>query len=138
MRSARSAAVITWVYAAGFGIPAVPVSVYLRETGVSRCSGSCLRCTAARGRRDSLSTDTLTILLISFLLVTVAAAWAAWLLWRGSMLGALTSLIVLPVEAVFWLGFALPFPFLAGLARAALIAAAWRSPHWPVSARSRP
>ena len=39
----------------------------------------------------------------------------------------LLGLIVLPVEAAFWLGFALPFPWLTGIARAALLALAWTS-----------
>ena len=35
--------------------------------------------------------------------------------------------MLLPVEALFWYGFALPFPWLIGLLRAALIASAWPS-----------
>jgi hypothetical protein len=66
-------------------------------------------------------------LLIAVLNVTLVAAWAAWLLWNGSKVGALLGLIVLPVEAAFWLGFALPFPWLTGIARAALLALAWTS-----------
>jgi hypothetical protein len=33
----------------------------------------------------------------------------------------------LPIEAVFWLGFPLPIPWLFGAARAALLASAWKS-----------
>jgi hypothetical protein len=54
-------------------------------------------------------------LLIAFLIVTLVAACAV------------LGLIVLPVEAAFWLGFALPFPWLTGIARAALLALAWTS-----------
>jgi hypothetical protein len=59
MKPARAAAVVTWVYAAGFGGTALPASVYLLR--------------------------------------------------------------------VFWLGFALPFPWLAGAARAVLLATVWKS-----------
>jgi hypothetical protein len=34
---------------------------------------------------------------------------------------------LLPVEAVFWVGFALPIPWLLGVARVVLMALAWRS-----------
>lgn len=43
---------------------------------------------------------------------------------EGSKTGAVLNLILLPVEAVFWLGFALPIPRLIGIARAALLALA--------------
>ena len=33
MKPARAAAVVTWVYAAGFGIPTVPVAVFLLTQG---------------------------------------------------------------------------------------------------------
>ena len=36
------------------------------------------------------------------------------------------NLAMLPVEAVFWRGFALPIPVAVGAARAALVIAAWR------------
>lgn len=130
MRSARSAAVVTWVYLAAFGIPAVPVCFYLRENGRLPMLWDLFEMYGGpwSSRYDS---DTLIILLVGFLLVTLAAACAAWLLWRGSKVGALISLILLPIEAVFWLGFALPFPFLLGVVRAALVATAWRSLGWP-------
>ena len=37
------------------------------------------------------------------------------------------AVALLPVEAVFWIGFALPIPSLLGIARVVLIALAWRS-----------
>ena len=37
------------------------------------------------------------------------------------------SLALLPVEAVFWLGFALPIPWVFGVARIAFLALAWKS-----------
>jgi hypothetical protein len=35
------------------------------------------------------------------------------------------SLIVLPLEVVFWLGFDVPIPWVFGLARAALLTTSW-------------
>ena len=63
----------------------------------------------------------------AFLAVLAVAAWAAWLLWHGSRIGAVLSLALLPLEVVFWLGFALPIPWILGAARVVLTALAWRS-----------
>ena len=53
-------------------------------------------------------------------------AWAAGRVRHGSRRGAVVSAGLLPVEAVFWLGFALPIPWVLGAARVALLVAAWR------------
>lgn len=51
------------------------------------------------------------------------------------------NLALLPAEAVFWLGFALPVPWLFGVARVALVALAWPelegSPRQPTAAVER-
>ena len=46
--------------------------------------------------------------LVAFLVVTLVAA---WLMWNGSKVGAIVGLALLPLEAVFWIGFALPVPW---------------------------
>jgi len=71
--------------------------------------------------------DTFTWLLLAFLAVTLAAGWAAWLVWHGSKIGGVLTLALLPVEAVFWFGFALPIPVLLGLVRVVLLIAGWRA-----------
>jgi hypothetical protein len=126
MSNARIAAVLTWVYAAAFGIPAIPVAAYLLQNG--RLPTFLDLFPMYGGPWSSRVEDgTLAILLITFLIVTLIAAWAAWLVRNGSKAGAVFSLVLLPLEAVFWLGFALPFPWLIGTARGALLALAWKS-----------
>ena len=49
------------------------------------------------------------------------------MIWRGRRSGAVLNLALLPVEAIFWVGFALPIPWLCGAARVALLAAGWKS-----------
>ena len=61
------------------------------------------------------------------LIVTLVASWAVWLVWNGSKAGAVLGLVLFPVEAIFWLGFALPIPWIFGIARAAFLALAWKS-----------
>jgi hypothetical protein len=124
--SAQIAAVLTWVYAAGFGIPAVYVVPYLVR---NRELPTFLDLFPMYGGPWSARVEvrTLVVLLISFLVLTLVAAWAGWLVWNGSRAGALLSLVLLPVEAVFWLGFALPIPWVFGVARIAFLALAWKS-----------
>jgi hypothetical protein len=123
--AARSAAVVTWIYAAGFGLSTVPVSIYLLKRG---SLPSFLGLFDMYGGPWSSRFDDriFVALLISYLPVTATAAWSAWRLWQGSRRGAVINLALLPVEAVYWLGFALPLPWLAGAARVVLVAAAWK------------
>ena len=125
-RKVRAAAVTTWSYAAGFGVPAVPVAVYLLTRG---------RLPSFFGLFDMyggpwasrLKPEQFAVLLMAFLVPTGAAAWSAWGVWKGRKAGAVVNLALLPLEAIFWVGFALPLPFLVGVARAGLLAAGWRS-----------
>jgi hypothetical protein len=51
----------------------------------------------------------------------VLNGFAARWLWRGRRRGAVLALGLVPVGAVFWWGFALPYPPMAALARTVLI-----------------
>jgi len=126
MMKARIAAVLTWVYAAAFGIPAIPVAAYLLQNGRLP---TFLDLFPMYGGPWSSRVDngSFAVLLVAFLFVILVAAWAAWLVWNGSKAGAVLCLVLLPIEAVFWLGFALPFPWLIGIARTALLALEWKS-----------
>jgi hypothetical protein len=119
------------MYAAAFGLPAVPVSIFLLRNG---------RLPSFLGLFDSyggpwssafqFDPEELVRLLLTFLVLTVLASATAWLVWRGSRAGAVLSLMLLPVEAAFWNGFALPIPWLIGVARVVLLVVAWRSLTW--------
>jgi len=126
MTSAQTAAVLTWVYAAGFGVPAVPVAVHLLRHGTLPTFFGIFPMYGGPwfGR---VGHRTFVLLLLAFLVVTMAAAWAGWLVWDGSRSGAVLSLALLPVEAVFWIGFALPIPWALGVARVVMLALAWKS-----------
>ena len=65
-------------------------------------------------------------LLLVYSGVVLAAVLSGWLLWKGRKAGAVLNLGLLPVEAVFWVGFALPIPWLFGIARVALVSLAWQ------------
>jgi hypothetical protein len=129
MTSAESAAVLTWVYVAAFGGPSIPIAAYVLQNG---SLPSFLDSFVMYGGpwADPFEEGTVVLLLTGFLIVTLAAAWAAWLVWNGSKLGGVLSLALLPVEAAFWLGFSLPLPWLLGVIRAVLVIAAWNSLTW--------
>lgn len=126
MTNARVAALVTWVYAAGFGLSTIPVALYLRWRGQLPTFFDLFEMYGGPWSAR-LAQSTFIGLLVAFLAVNAVTAWAAWLLWNGSKPGAVLSLALLPVEAVFWVGFALPIPWLLGAVRVVLIVLAWSS-----------
>jgi hypothetical protein len=65
--------------------------------------------------------DTAVALLVAFLVVCVAEVVMGALLWAGRRSGVTLSFWLPPVEMAFWIGFALPFGPVLGLARTALV-----------------
>ena len=126
MNHSRSAAVVTWAYVAMFGIPAVPVAFFLVDNGHLPSLWGLFEMYG--GPWSSSHTDErVTLLLMVFLGLTLAAAASGWLVWATRRTGAVLNLVLLPVEAIFWIGFALPVPWLFGIARVVLISLAWPS-----------
>jgi hypothetical protein len=128
MSRARVAAVLTWVYAAGFGISTIPVAIYLAQRGTLPTFFGLFEMYGGPWS-SRFNHRTFVWLLIAFLIIAVAVAWVAWLVWKGSRIGGILALVLLPVEAVFWIGFALPIPWVLGAVRAVLLVLAWRSLH---------
>jgi hypothetical protein len=126
MKAARTAAVLTWIYAAAFGLPAIPISAYLVAEGHLPTFMGLFE-TYGGPWSARVESRTFVALLAAFLGVTILAALSAWWLWRGRRSGAVLNLALLPIEAIFWLGFAVPIPWLFGIARVVLLAASWSS-----------
>ena len=124
MTRSRSVALVTWVYVAMFGIPALPVVLFLAENGRLPSLWGLFQMYAGPWS-SSYVDDRLTVLLLVFLGVTLVAAGSGWLLWTHRRAGAVLNLALLPLEAVFWIGFALPVPWLFGVARVVLTVRAW-------------
>jgi hypothetical protein len=124
MSRSRTATLVTLAYAAMFGVPAVPVAIFLAEKG---------RLPSLWGMFDMyagpwssrLTDDRMIALLLVYFGLALAAVLSGWLLWEMRKTGAMLNLGLLPVEAVFWIGFALPVPWLFGIARLALVSLAW-------------
>jgi hypothetical protein len=124
--NARIASVLTWFYTAYFGIPAIPVGVYVRQHGTLPTFGDLFELYGGPWS-VKLQDDAFIVALAAFFAVTLVVAWTAWLIWYGSRTGAVVNLLLLPIEALFWQGFALPIPWFFGIARTTLLAIAWRS-----------
>lgn len=124
MNRSRTAAMVTWTYAAMFGIPAVPVAIFLAEKG---------RLPSLWGLFDMyagpwstrFADDNVIALLLVYAGLVLTAVLSGSMLWEMRKAGAVLNLGLLPVEAVFWIGFALPLPWLFGIARVALVCLAW-------------
>lgn len=123
MVAMRAAAVMFWVVAAGFGLSAFPVVAHLVErrdlpmTFGFRAYGG--------GWFERFSPETFAILLGVFVGICAVEAFAAWLLWNGARSGGVLTLVLLPLEIVFWSGFALPIPPIVAAVRLTLVALGW-------------
>jgi hypothetical protein len=119
-------AIVTWLYAVGFGGSTIPVAVHLHRRGSLPTFFGLFEMYG--GPWSSRYGPTLfTWLLCAFCLVAGLAAGAASLVWNASKLGAVATLLLLPVEGMFWFGFDLPIPKAIGLARVVLLALGWTS-----------
>lgn len=78
-----------------------------------------------RGPFERVGIPTTVPLLAVFLLVCVLEGVAGALLWGGQKSGGILAVLLLPVGAVFWWGFALPIPPIFAVVWTALIALNW-------------
>lgn len=120
MRTA--AASVSALLGIGFGIPCLLGMVHLARTGeVWTFLGFP---TYGGGPFERLGVTTTVPLLGAFLLVCVAELVTAGLVLADHPAASVASWVLLPAEAVFWVGFALPFGPPLGIARVLLLALA--------------
>jgi hypothetical protein len=121
----RVAAILHWFIAVGFGVFCVPA---IRKLLSGRDIPIVMGFPAyGRGPFERIGIPTTVPLLAAFLLVCILEAVAGVLLWRGSMAGAVLSLVLLPLGAVFWWGFALPIPPIVAFVWTVLILLSWQA-----------
>jgi hypothetical protein len=115
----RAAAVMSWVLGLGFGIPAVFGIRHFAATGeIWTFMGFP---TYGRGPFERIGLDTSVPLLSAFAVVCVAEVVSGVMLWTDAPGAVAVSWVLLPFELVFWIGFALPFGPVLGIARTVLI-----------------
>ena len=121
----RVAAILHWFIAVGFGVFCVPA---IRNLLAGRDIPIVMGFPAyGRGPFERAGLPTTVPLLAAFLLVCILEAVAGVLLWGGYRSGAVLSLVLLPLGAVFWWGFALPIPPIFAVIWTLLIILGWQS-----------
>lgn len=115
----RAAGVCSLVLGFGFGLPGAYGAWYYARRGQVWTFLGFPTYGSGPFQRWGLSTSV--ALLIGFVAVCAAEVVVGVLLWRDAPIAPWLALALLPVELVFWIGFALPFGPLLGLARTALV-----------------
>ena len=125
VQAMRAAAVLTWVSGIGLGLPCL---FAIRELSAGRGIPFVLGYPAyGGGPFERHGINTTVPLVAGFLLICVVECVAAWLLWNGHRVGAILSMSLLPLGAIYWWGFALPYPPIMAVVRTVLILMAWRT-----------
>jgi hypothetical protein len=98
--AAKAAAIVTWIYAACFGLPAIPVAVYLLRAG--RLPRRLFDAFPVYGGPwyDSGQPERLAAQLGAFFVMMLVVSWGGWLLWRGLRAGAVVAIATIPLEAL--------------------------------------
>ena len=90
-RVARGAAVVCWVYAAGFGLPALPIATDVLLERELPWLGDLFPMYGGPWW-GPLNPEGFAMTLVAFAGVTAAVAWSGWLMWRGRRPGAVLAL----------------------------------------------
>ena len=123
----RGSALLLWLTAAGFGLPCLWGIWHLHTTGdVGTFMGYP---TYGHGPFERHGITTTVPLLVAFLVVCVLEAVAGLLIWEGHRDGGILALVLLPVEGLFWWGFALPIPPIFAIIRTVLLVIGWGALH---------
>jgi hypothetical protein len=121
----RGAAILLWFTAMGFGIFCLPaIGNLLTGRDIPIVMGFPAY---GRGPFERVGIPTTVPLLAAFLIICLLEALAGWLVWEGYKVGAVLALVLIPVGAIFWWGFALPIPPLFAIVRTILIVLSWQS-----------
>jgi hypothetical protein len=121
----RAASILLWTSSIGFGPLCIPAINSVRAgRGIPQVMGFP---TYGSGPFERHGIPTTVPLLGGFFLVCVLEGVAGWLVWGGHRNGAILSMLLLPLGALYWWGFALPIPPLFAVIRTALLLLAWRS-----------
>lgn len=115
----RTLAVLTCLPGVGFGLPAVYGAWYLSRHGeIWHLMGFPAY---GDGPFEALGVRTTVPLMLGFGAVCAAEAVVGWMFWRRRPAAPRLAMMLLPFELVYWIGFALPFGPVFGVARTALV-----------------
>ena len=119
----RLASILQWVTAVGFGV-FCPTAIWSLShgNGVPIVMGFPAY---GNGPFERIGIRSTASLVAAFLVVCVLEGVSAWMLWGGSRSGAILAMVLIPIGAVFWWGFALPYAWILEAAIGVLILLGW-------------
>ncbi len=121
----RVAAILQWIVAIGFGVFCFPA---IRNLLIGEDIPLVMGLPAyGRGPFERNGIPTTVPLLVAFLLVCSLEAVASYLLWGGHKPGAILTLVLLPLGAIFWWGLALPIPPILAAIWTVLVLLNWQA-----------
>ena len=103
----------------GFGLPCIFGIIHFRQTGEVWTFMGFPTYGDGLFQRSGLPTST--ALLVAFLAVCLVEVTLGAMIWCDAPGAKLLSLVLLPLEFAFWIGFALPFGPPVGIARSVLV-----------------
>lgn len=114
-----------WFAGLGFGLPCIyGIWHMMNGKGIATFMGFP---TYGLGPFEKIGVHTTIPLLFGFLFVCALECFAGWGLWNGDKGIALISMAIIPLELMFYIGFALPFGPPVLLLRVVLLILSWRS-----------
>ncbi len=115
----RVAAALAWTVGLGFGVFAVIGTVFFARSGrILHVMGFPAY---GEGPFERVGIPTSIALLAGFVAVCTAEVVVGTMLWTGRRGGRAFALALLPFELAYWVGFALPYALILGLARAVAV-----------------
>jgi hypothetical protein len=120
----RAIAILTILCGLCFGLPGVfGLRYFAQHNSIWTFMGYP---TYGHGPFEKIGLHTSVLLLAGFLTVCIAELVVGGILWGGQPAYLWLALALLPFELFFWIGFALPFGHIVGLARTVLVIIAMR------------
>lgn len=123
----KIASICLWFEGLGFGIPCIyGIWSMLKGNGIAYVMGFP---SYGYGPFEKIGVHSTVPLLTGFLFVCVLECIAGWGVWSGDKGSAVLSMAIIPVEMLFYIGFALPFGPPVLLIRVILLFISWSLLH---------
>ena len=121
----KAASIVSWLLGVGFGFPCIYGIWHMyKGKGIAYVMGFP---SYGYGPFEKIGIYTSITLLFSFLLVCILECLAGQMVWNADKGGAMLSLAIVPLEMLFYIGFALPFGPPLAIIRTMLILLRWSS-----------
>ena len=119
----KIASICSWFAGLGFGLPCLyGIWHFAKGKGIAIFMGFP---TYGNGPFEKIGVSTSLPLLTAFLVVCILECIAGWSLWNQDKGGAILSLAIIPLELLFYIGFALPFGPPVMVIRTVLVWVSW-------------